>query len=50
MKHESDERINAPAAIKWSMYRTIVVQKELRPKAGLSLYWLLSLVLVNFGE
>ncbi|KAK3567029.1 hypothetical protein QTP86_008977 [Hemibagrus guttatus] len=38
MDREIDKRIGAVAAVMWSMYRSVVVKKELSQKAKLSIY------------
>ncbi|KAK3528727.1 hypothetical protein QTP70_010164 [Hemibagrus guttatus] len=38
MDRESDRQISAAAAVMWSMYRSVVVKKELSRKAKLSIY------------
>ncbi|KAI3355708.1 hypothetical protein L3Q82_004202 [Scortum barcoo] len=38
MEREIDRRIGAASAVMWSVYRTVVVKKELSRKAKLSIY------------
>ena len=39
MEREIDRRIGAAAAVMWSLYRSVVVKRELSRKAKLSIYW-----------
>ncbi|KAI3363671.1 hypothetical protein L3Q82_001295 [Scortum barcoo] len=39
MEREIDRRIGAASAVMWSVYRTVVVKKELSRKAKLKIYW-----------
>ncbi|KAI3362481.1 hypothetical protein L3Q82_012769 [Scortum barcoo] len=54
MKREIDRRIGAASAVMRSVYRTVVVKKELSRKAKLSIYWSVSTfppspMVMNFG-
>ncbi|KAK3567165.1 hypothetical protein QTP86_011304 [Hemibagrus guttatus] len=50
MDREIDRRIGAAAAVMWSMYRSVVVKKELSPKAKLSIYQSLYVPTLTYGH
>ncbi|KAK3548428.1 hypothetical protein QTP70_012986 [Hemibagrus guttatus] len=50
MDHEIDTRIGAAAAVMWSMYRSVVVKKELSRKAKLSIYQSIYVPTLTYGH
>ncbi|KAK3529838.1 hypothetical protein QTP86_007201 [Hemibagrus guttatus] len=50
MDREIDRRINAAAAVIWSMYRSVVVKKELSRKAKLSIYQSIYVPTLTYGH
>ncbi|KAK3555566.1 hypothetical protein QTP86_022023 [Hemibagrus guttatus] len=50
MDHEIDRQIGAAAAVMWSMYRSVVVKKELSRKAKLSIYQSIYVPTLTYGH
>ncbi|KAK3572533.1 hypothetical protein QTP86_034321, partial [Hemibagrus guttatus] len=50
MDREIDRRIGAAAAVMWSMYRSVVVKKELSRKAKLSIYQSIYAPTLTYGH
>ena len=50
MEHENDRRIGAAAAVMQSLYRSVVVKKELSRKAKLSIYRLIYVPTLTYGH
>ncbi|KAK3527008.1 hypothetical protein QTP86_006386 [Hemibagrus guttatus] len=50
MDHEIDRRIGAAAAVMWSMYRSVVVKKQLSWKAKLSIYQSIYVPALTYGH
>ncbi|KAK3523213.1 hypothetical protein QTP86_022937 [Hemibagrus guttatus] len=50
MDREIDRRIGAAAAVMWSMYRSVVVKKELSRKAKLSIYQSIYVPTLTYGH
>ncbi|KAK3556570.1 hypothetical protein QTP70_010765 [Hemibagrus guttatus] len=50
MDREIDRRIGAAAAVMWSMYRSVVVKKELSRKAKLSIYKSIYVPTLTYGH
>ncbi|KAK3506693.1 hypothetical protein QTP70_015431 [Hemibagrus guttatus] len=50
MDHEIDRRIDAAAAVMQSMYRSVVVKKELSQKAKLSIYQSIYVPTLTYGH
>ena len=50
MERETDRRIGAAAAVMRSLYRSVVVKRELSRKAKLSIYWSIYVPALTYGH